>query len=387
MDEYGGYLGGQFAATGFFRVTKEDGRWWLVDPDGHPFFIVGIAHVDDSALKYDESLPVYRNRYGGSRERWIHDGVVAPLREWGFNAFAWTKQWVTPLMRHSPEWTPEEYRASGLSYIPHIDFLSIERWNQQSVYKDVFSEEFEQWCDYQARFWCASLANDPKLIGYAYTARPHWDARRFAASMGREESIGSPEEERAFVSHIIGRYYQVTHDAIRRYDKNHLIFGDLVEGSDCLPVGPLAPPDAVFTEMRHYVDVLSVNWYHPFEIMRESVEEWQRLCDKPVFLSDSAFVAPNDLLSAEEELFDGGWEKLRVRTERERGEAYVDTIRQQAMTDYVVGWGWCSFLQNRIRRYGLKDRFDEPYECTQIMAEFNRHLYTNLGWRDRFTNA
>lgn len=375
---HGGYVNRTFDAAGFFRVTREDGRWWLVDPSGLPFFIVGIAHVDDSALKYDESLPIWRERYG-NRQRWIFNCVIASLRDWGFNTLAWTKQWVTPQMRHSPEWTPDEYRESGLAYIPHIDFLNIERWNRQAVYKDVFSAEFVEWCDYQARYWCAALADDPKLIGYAYTARPHWDAERFRATMGRP-AFGSDFERDEFLRSVVRRYYQVTHDAIRRYDPNHLIFGDLVEGTDCLPQGPLEPPAAVFTEMNDYVDVLSINWYHPFGVIRETIERWRQTCDKPVFLGDSAFVTPNDLLSASEPLFDGGWEKLRVPTERARGEAYAENIREMAQSGYVLGWGWCSFMQNRVRRYGLKDRFDEPYECVKVMRDFNRDLYENLGW-------
>ena len=34
---YGGCLGTQAKATGFFRVGQIDGRWWFVDPDGHLF--------------------------------------------------------------------------------------------------------------------------------------------------------------------------------------------------------------------------------------------------------------------------------------------------------------------------------------------------------------
>lgn len=373
FDSYGGDARVQLAATGFFRTSRENGAWQLVTPEGHPFFLVGIAHVDDSALKYPEGLDIYRERYG-SRDRWISDCVVSSLRDWGFNALAWTKQWVSPQMRHSPEWTPQEYRDCGLPYIPHIDFLSIERWNAQSVFKNVFGPDFQDWCDYQARYWCAALADDANLIGYAYTARPHWDVSLFRRVTPEVDGLSDDEALRS----IVRKYYQVTHDAIRRYDSSHLIFGDLIEGADTLPTGPAEPPPVVFTEMGDYVDVVSVNWYHPFDIMRESLDAWQALCDKPVFLSDSAFVAPNDLLSRADPLFEGGWEKLRVQDEAERGDAYVEMIKKAADSGYVVGWGWCSFMQNRVRKYGLKDRFDEPYECTDIMRSFNARLYENL---------
>ncbi len=375
MNEFGGYTGKQYEATGFFYTKQIDGKWLLIDPKGNPYFIVGIAHVEDSCLKHEENIHIYKERYG-SREKWISDCVVKSLKEWGFNTLAWTKQWVAQGMRHSPEWTPEEYKNSGICYIPHIDFLNIERWNQQHIYWDVFSPEFEEWCDYQARYWCTSLADDPYNIGYAYTARPDWDIDKFSEAMGIKPKEGEEDE---FLRKIIERYYKVTHDAIRRYDKNHLIFGDLIEGCDCLPEGPAAPPQAVFTEMKKYVDILSINWYHPFDVMHDTVDEWQGCAHKPVFLSDSAFAAPNDLLTTDEPLFDGGWEKLRVQDEIARGHAYIDMIKKAANTGYIIGWGWCGFMQNKVRKYGLKDRFDRPYEVTKIMAEFNANLYENLG--------
>ena len=45
-DAYGGWgAGPRLKATGRFRTEKVDGRWWLVDPDGHLFFSQGIDCV------------------------------------------------------------------------------------------------------------------------------------------------------------------------------------------------------------------------------------------------------------------------------------------------------------------------------------------------------
>lgn len=42
---YGGDSSRRFEATGFFRVERDDRRWWLVDPDGCAFFSVGMDCV------------------------------------------------------------------------------------------------------------------------------------------------------------------------------------------------------------------------------------------------------------------------------------------------------------------------------------------------------
>lgn len=42
-DAYGGWAAGpKLEATGYFRTTKHDGRWWLVDPDGRLFWSQGM---------------------------------------------------------------------------------------------------------------------------------------------------------------------------------------------------------------------------------------------------------------------------------------------------------------------------------------------------------
>ncbi|MBI5835307.1 MAG: beta-galactosidase [Armatimonadetes bacterium] len=45
-DKWGGLANGpKLDATGFFRVTKHEGKWWLVDPDGRLFWSHGIDCV------------------------------------------------------------------------------------------------------------------------------------------------------------------------------------------------------------------------------------------------------------------------------------------------------------------------------------------------------
>lgn len=46
QDQFGGLLGGpEFEAKGFFRTEKRDDRWYLVTPEGHPFYSLGVNAV------------------------------------------------------------------------------------------------------------------------------------------------------------------------------------------------------------------------------------------------------------------------------------------------------------------------------------------------------
>ncbi|WP_252273991.1 beta-agarase [Pseudomonas subflava] len=46
QDKFGGWIGGPtFEAKGFFRTEKRDGRWYLVTPEGNPFYSLGVNAV------------------------------------------------------------------------------------------------------------------------------------------------------------------------------------------------------------------------------------------------------------------------------------------------------------------------------------------------------
>jgi hypothetical protein len=55
-DAFGGLLDGPaFEGTGFFRTEKRNGRWWLVTPEGHSFWSLGVNAVNaDSSQTYVE---------------------------------------------------------------------------------------------------------------------------------------------------------------------------------------------------------------------------------------------------------------------------------------------------------------------------------------------
>jgi hypothetical protein len=46
LDKFGGWNKGlAFKASGFFRTEKRDGRWYLVTPEGHPFYSLGVNTI------------------------------------------------------------------------------------------------------------------------------------------------------------------------------------------------------------------------------------------------------------------------------------------------------------------------------------------------------
>lgn len=68
LDKFGGWTKGpQFKASGFFRSEKQEGRWYLVTPEGHPFYSLGVNTV----------TPEVNQTYIAGRE-WMFESLPKP---------------------------------------------------------------------------------------------------------------------------------------------------------------------------------------------------------------------------------------------------------------------------------------------------------------------
>ncbi|MEQ1861919.1 MAG: agarase [Chthoniobacteraceae bacterium] len=326
-----------------FTVAQRGGRWWFITPGGAPFFSLGFNHIDSAPLREAGSGEIWSAKYGNSIERWLKEAVAPDLRAWGFNSVGWTQEVVIrggSIHRHSPSFTLEEYQWLGLPYCHLLPFAETHQWENETRHPDFFSKDFEDWCDYVARSQCARFADDPKLIGYFYTDCPAWvhtkppnawkgplfDPAKFATDAGKAE-----------LRKLATRYYQVTHDAIRRYDAHHLILGDRYEANAPLPV-------EVVESAKPFVDVLC------FQDFREPVKhlaEWHSLTGKPVLWADGARSVPMQGSKAMRN--DGAWYAERLRALRENPGC--------------IGVHLCgAYLRNNARHRGLRDARELPDE-------------------------
>jgi hypothetical protein len=320
----------------YFGVDERAGHWWFITPDGEPFFSIGMNHIDSATLRYLESGDVWRERYGNSEQRWIQEAVVADLRAWGFNTIGWTQEVVIrkPTMhRHSRSFTYEEYQWADMPYCHLLPFTETHQWEVETRYPDVFSEDFEEWCDYVAREECARMAEDPKLIGYFYVDCPSWvhSPPRNPKGPWYDPKGLETESGRRELFEMAQRYYRVTHDAVRRYDPNHLILGDRYEAK-----APL--PDEILRAAIPYVDVMSFQYFSTPEAICPDLYRWHELTGKPVLLADASMPDRDP-------------------------ERYKPMIRALRELSCCVGWHVCgAYLQNRCRGYGFRDEQGRPIE-------------------------
>ena len=105
LSKYGGNADLRFRSTGYFRVEQTPKRWWFVGSGG-----VCVSHHrrgargDDSDLKYPHNLSIWEDKYGGSKERWIREGLVRDLKSWGFNTIGRTQDYIGGGWRKAFDW-------------------------------------------------------------------------------------------------------------------------------------------------------------------------------------------------------------------------------------------------------------------------------------------
>jgi hypothetical protein len=252
VDRYGGLLEGpNFRATGFFDVERIDDRWWLVTPDGHGFFSLGIDVVspdvgatfvegrefmfaglpdpgDPLAAHYgyaDErrNLPAQRGRlydhgrsfdfyaanlqrkYGADYLPSWRQTALERLRAWGFNTIGnWSEARL--IERHEMPYV--------LPIHPYGDFARVSSgadwWGKMP---DPFDPEFVAAVDETVAKVASTYRDDPYLIGYFVDNELAWGLGQAEAPQLRyglaTETLklgrASPAK-RAFIGQLVEKY-------------------------------------------------------------------------------------------------------------------------------------------------------------------------------------
>lgn len=249
-NRFGGLTGASlFRPTGFFRTERRNGRWWLVTPEGHAFFSIGIDVVAAPGATYVEGrefmfrdLPsrdgrlrahwsVHDDRLGlgaqrgrrfdhgyafdfysanlerkfGTdwRRRWRED-TLARLEHWGFNTIG---NWSDPdlcAMHHLPYTVPLEPEARYGTVTSGADW-----WGPMP---DPFDPKFADAVDSMARKAAARFVDDPYLIGYFVQNEPSWGApskdprRRYSIAIGALAAAPESPAKVALVAQLARTY-------------------------------------------------------------------------------------------------------------------------------------------------------------------------------------
>jgi hypothetical protein len=397
---YGGMIGTQFSATGFFYTRKHQGRWWLVDPEGHL-----CIHKAICSVKPGTSRNCQRNlrlEYG-SEAAWA-ESTMSFLKRLGFNGTAsWSDNDLLRTASNRPVYTQKWSFMSSYATQRGVAKMGSGNHKYEGSVIPVFDPEFAAFADEYARQLTATR-NDPYLLGHfsdnemplrtnaldlclkldrgepGYQAALAWLQDRKGKDGVMEKDI-TDEDRDAFYGVYVERYFSIVSAAIKKYDPNHLYLGIRLIG--------VSNNETVMRVYGKYADVLSMNWYGAWMLEKERMDNWAVWTDKPFIISEW-YAKGHDVPGLSNES-GAGW---LVHTQKERGYYYQNMALNLLARKHNVGWHWFKYLDNdpqdlttdpsnRNSNKGIVNVKYEPYtELTDAMQELNKQAYRLIEFFD-----
>lgn len=236
----------------------------------------------------------------------------------------------------------------------HIESSALRYPTNIHIWRERYGNSQERWIR-------EAVAPDLRRWGFnsiGWTAEWVWDAGDGQHRHSRcftylfDPELLSTAAGRQRLTQLATSYYEVAHDAIRRYDRNHLILGDRYEA--------MAPPaEELLRAAAAYVDVLSFQFFGEQEEICRRFSEWHELTGLPDLLADAA-VRGRDIGVPPEEYH------------------YPSQMRALRELPCCVGWHYCgAYIKNRVRKAGFRDEFERTDDLWLVaLSESNRETET-----------
>lgn len=316
-------------------LMKINGRHWLVNADGEPFFAHGITHAGNSRGKFDLKQ------------------FSAACKEVGFNSYGYG--------------CPTELR-SDMPYLEswnHLVPISMYRGDGTHKYCDIFDPEEQARIERGVKANCQQSRDNPNCIGYAWTDLGTWPLKNQMKKSWVEFIRELPEDapgqkawqrflsswdgpkdrsrDQAFLKLIAREYFRIIGTANRRYDPDHLIFGDRLSFNTY--------DEDVLKEMLPWIDAIAFQPHFRRSFPKKQFDEMYALSGKPILLCDFAI-----------RFKDGDKDVQMWKMESDSiaaGRSYAEYVTAALDSEYIIGVFWCNPVDTPkgFRNAGVKQGF------------------------------
>lgn len=425
-NKYGGWADGpRLKATGFFRVQKHKGKWWLVDPTGRLFWSHGIDCVRAANAtpitnreRYFGSLPekdsplasfygeagwapqgYYRDhtpyrtydftranlfrKYGADFEQTFGDVTHRRFESWAINTIA--------------NWSDEQiYLSRQTPYTATISFESKKLEGSEGYwgkFHDVFDPSFEANLRKQLEGAGGRAADDPWCIGYFVHNELAWgDDVSLALA-----TLISPAEQAAkavFVEDLKIKY-EVIEELNHAWGANYASW-DALRHSQKAPDQEKARPDleefytktaeTYFSTIRRELKRVAPNQLYlgcRFAWVNErAARAATKFCDVVSYnryaysVQDTKLPDGIDMPVVIGEFHFGALDRglfhtglRRTESQQDRADKYADYVHSALRNPYIVGTHWFQYLDQATTgrgdgenyQIGFVDICDRPY--------------------------
>ncbi len=383
------------AGSKYITVKNIQGKWWLINQDGNPFFSIGMNNI----LPEDNEAKLGARHYNAMKKfKNLQDWTIETinlLTNIGYNTIGC---WSSPLI-----------------YNQKILYTIVIEDPQSGLFKliDIFGPNFEKIIDRAVTRFCLPHKDDPYLMGYFlgndlfwygdyayYTGHNSYLFDRYfdlpASSPGKKKvaeflqdyyknisnfnnNWGTNFTEFSqitrtslyqytikdlntlrveFLKIVAEHFYSVLHDKIRAVDPSHLIFSDRYANS---------VPEEVLKIGSKYCDIVSINYYKNLpDIDKKFLAALSFISGKPVIISEFTFRSMDNT----SELKNVVGPDTTVSNQQERADHFKKYAMAFAELPFIVGYHWFQFFDEpqdgRVSDgedsdYGIFDQFDRPY--------------------------
>jgi hypothetical protein len=408
-DVYGGYTASPWKEepTGFFRVLKRDGRWWLITPEGNPCFYLGVSAGPATTW---ETTPVSDREFlfewlpgrdeapwnaGWSSGHWGAAGTdyfclhtcnlirkygpdwqeraleqhARRLRAFGFSGGGkWggvdgmvrvpvINRGATPNLAGHPDMFDPAVRATFRAELerqitPYLDDPFILGWSLGNEYDEIIKRTeveaiMKLGAETPAKRALIEHVVQEQYGGTVADAAAAWQAEaRTLDDLYGTEPVLLPEDLEAARQFYARRYYEFIYRAVKEIDPNHLYLGFWI-------VPGWWENEADWHVSAPFCDVIGYDRYardYPGELLGRLQKE----TDKPTLCGEFSLPAWYGGLRG------FGRYGTSAETDAESGELYQGWVRGAATDPHCVGLIWFFYRDQTITGRG-PGRGPQPY--------------------------
>ncbi len=354
-DRFGGWKDGpQLAATGNFRTEKVDGKWWLVTPEGHLFFSVGLdvtrvmTDITDATKHpdwYQGEIPSggkmaftiwnLEKKFGKKDFAADYfDFIFKRFDSWGLNTIG---NWSAP----------ELLMASRKPYVACVleRAKGVPRHEKYHLY-DFTAPDFEEKMRAAIRDKFATdkslqhAAKDPMCIGFFIDNELQF--QKWIPAVGGD-----------FAAPYLDLYFRICREELAAAAPGKLYLGSRFVG--------FRQPGILWRTAAKYCDVITVNAYAN-SVYNLSEQMFKDGNEKPILVGEFHFG-----------VYDRGMFKpglAPVWNQRERARSFARFVQGCLQQPLIVGCHWFQYRDQPLLgrgdgeayEIGFVDVVDRPYE-------------------------
>jgi hypothetical protein len=429
LDLYGGLKSVRFDKTGFFRVHKSD-RWWLVTPEGSAFLSYGLNHMDMGYMLQDYNIDFWKEKFGsenqedpafieGFRKKVMDDLELLEMNTFGCHGnkdvfgeitvpyiqalfFARTAYWIVTTPNDYPDVYSSQFKERCDNVAKRVvaprkndPYLIGYTFTNVPILTDMdsYAHGMVAWGKPQPEMptWPRALRNrgaeTPGKNRYVDLMKERYSSignfnrvykTNFAdfdsllnavnwSPFNKNPDIIDGADNDAFMLDIYEKYYTVTTNAVRKYDSNHLIFGDPINANT-------GTTDEIISLVTKHTDLLPYQYYGPYADHKNILDHWSKLTGKPIFNTDSSFAFPD-----KDRPNPVGY---IVDDPQTMAAYFLDMATQAFQRPDFIGWNWCGWMDSKeswrpIQQHsGLQDPYGNFHNpMPKVMSKFGSNLY------------